>query len=229
MSKARMLLKLAGIAVTSRSTRVFYDRISPFYDSLFTDHLSHIQKMVAVLAERFSGQNGLKVLDLACGTGALSWRLKEHGFSVTGLDFSFQSLRRLARKAEGIPVVQADAGSLPFEGGAFDIVTCMGAWRHFPHPRQVLEEICRVLRPDGMFFVGYFPPKLGGVLRVPNARVAVVFIFLYGWITRMLNYTDKTDRETERQTLRMIDGAFEKSQVIQSEKNEYLILAESRR
>ena len=93
MPNMRLLLRLAGIAATSRSTRVFYDRVSPFYELLFTDHLSHIRTMAAVMREEFPHR--IKVLDIACGTGALSRRLEEKGFCVTGLDFSFQSLCRL--------------------------------------------------------------------------------------------------------------------------------------
>ena len=133
MPSVRLLLKLTIIAATSRSTRVFYDRVSPFYESVFTDHLPHIRTMAAALSERFPAQHQVKVLDMACGTGALSRRLEERGFSVTGLDFSFQSLRRLNQTTQTIRLIQADAAALPFSSGSFDVVTCMGAWRHFPN------------------------------------------------------------------------------------------------
>ena len=122
MPSVRLLLKLTIIAATSRSTRVFYDRVSPFYESVFTDHLPHIRTMAAALSERFPAQHQVKVLDMACGTGALSRRLEERGFSVTGLDFSFQSLRRLNQTTQTIRLIQADAAALPFSSGSFDVV-----------------------------------------------------------------------------------------------------------
>ena len=82
------LLKLTVIAATSRSTRVFYDRVSPFYELLFTDHLPHIRTMTAAVSKRFGAEHQIQVLDFACGTGALSRRLEEQDFCVTGLDFS---------------------------------------------------------------------------------------------------------------------------------------------
>lgn len=229
MPNMRLLLKLTVIAATSRSTRVFYDRISPFYELLFPDHLSHIRTMAAAVSEEFPADYRIKVLDIACGTGALSRRLEERGFCVTGLDFSFQSLCRLNQTTRTIRLIQADASALPFGSASFHVVTCMGAWRHFSEPQRVLDEIRRVLCADGVFLVGYFPPKLGGLISVPSGILGKAIVFFYGRLVRLLKYNDRTDRELERQTLRMIELAFAKYRVIQSEKREYLIFAESPR
>lgn len=223
------LLKLTAIAATSGSTRVFYDRVSPFYEQLFTDHLPHIGAMAAAVGEGFRGERQIEVLDIACGTGALTRRLEERGFCVTGLDFSFESLRRLNQTTRSIRLIQADASVLPFGPCCFDAVTCMGAWRHFPEPQRVLDEVCRVLRPDGVFFVGYFPPKLGGLFSVPSGRLGRATAFLYERVVRLLNYDDRANQEIEREILRMIEVAFTKQRLIQSHEREYLIVAESPR
>jgi ubiquinone/menaquinone biosynthesis C-methylase UbiE len=103
----------------------------------------------------------------------------------------------------------------------------MGAWRHFPEPQRVLDEVCRVLRPDGVFLVGYFPPKLGGLLSVPSGTLGRVTVLLYCRLMRLLKYNDRTDQELERQILGMIELAFAQCHLIQSENREYLIFAES--
>ena len=229
MRSVSLLLKLIVIAATSRSTRVFYDRVSPFYDLLFTDHLPHVQTMADAISEQFRAERQIKVLDLACGTGALSRRLEERGFRVTGLDFSFESLCRLNQTTRTIRLIQADASALPFAAGRFDVVTCMGAWRHFPEPQRVLDEVRRVLRPGGVFLVGYFPPKLGGVFSVPPGPLGKAVAFLYGRIMRVLNYNDRTDQGLEREILRMIEVAFTKYRLIQSHEREYLIFTETSR
>ena len=223
------LLKLTVIAATSRSTRVFYDRVSPFYELLFTDHLPHIRTMTAAVSKRFGAEHQIQVLDFACGTGALSRRLEEQDFCVTGLDFSFESLRRLNRATKTIRLIQADAAALPFGPACFNVVTCMGAWRHFPEPQRVLDEVRRVLRPGGIFLVGYFPPKFGGIFSVPSGRLGEAVGFLYGRIMRFLNYNDRTGQGLEGEVLRMIDLAFTKHRLILSHKREYLIFAESPR
>ena len=222
-----LLLKLGANAVTSRSTRDLYDRTAPFYDSLFTEHLQHVHTMVAVLEEQLRGTQRIKVLDVACGTGALSCRLEELGFSTTGVDFSFCSLRRLRNKSAGIRVVQGDATSLPFESASFDVVTCLGAWRHFPDSRGVLQEICRVLRDSGILLVGYFPPKLGGLIAVPDGRLGKAMVLIYRAVIRVLSYDDRVDQQSDREVLRMFESFFAKNRSISSGKHAYLIFAES--
>jgi ubiquinone/menaquinone biosynthesis C-methylase UbiE len=223
----RLLVKLATSAVSTRSTRGFYDHISSFYDSLFTEHLAHVRKMAAALKEELAARDRIKVLDLACGTGALSCELKQHGFSVTGLDFSHLSLRGLGEKSKTIYLVQSDATALPFVSASFDVVTCMGAWRHFSHPELVLEEICRVLTRNGVFFVGYFPPKLGGLISVPNGKFGNVIARLYRCLVEFCRYDDSVGEQTGHDAFRMIEMAFARCRTIPSGKHEYLIFSES--
>ena len=226
MSKARLLLKLGVIAAVSRSTRLFYDRISPFYESIFTDHLPHIVTLVDVVNQIFTTKDDVTILDIACGTGALSRRLAEAGFSVTGVDFSFQSLCRLKQAGKTIQLVQSDAGCLPLRSCCFDAVTCMGAWRHFHEPELVISEIRRVLRPTGVFVVGYFPPKLGGLVPAPTGSAGRAVAFSYASLMRLLNYDDRVDQHLERQTLEMISRAFTRNRLIPSGRNSHLIVAE---
>ena len=105
----------------------------------------------------------------------------------------------------------------------------MGAWRHFPEPKRVLDEIRRVLRPGGAFLVGYFPPKLGGLLSAPPGALGKAVAFLYGRIIWLLNYNDRTDQHLESEILQMIELAFTECRLIQSNEREYLIFAESPR
>src|ERR1700737_1067831 len=63
----------------------------------------------------------------------------------------------------------------------------------------------------------------------PGACPEGQWFSLYGWFIRILGYSDRTDQELERETLRMIDRMFAKYRLIQSGKTEYLILAASRR
>lgn len=227
MPDLRLLLRIGVIAATSHSTRIFYDRVSAFYELVFTDHLQHARTMATTLSQEFLRPAGIKILDVACGTGVLSRRLEEQGFSVVGLDFSLQSLRRLKETAGAIPLIQADAASLPFGSACFDVVTCLGAWRHFPDPERVLHEICRVLRPDGLFLVGYFPPKLGGLFSIPPNWLGKAIVIVYGRAIRLLKYNDRIDAEMERRTLEMVKLAFARVRRIDSGMDHYLILARS--
>jgi len=86
-----------------------------------------------------------RVLDVACGNGAVARRLAGDGHRVVGLDLSEAELALAPR-----PAVRADATRLPFGSGSFDVVTCsMGLAVVQPLP-ALLAELARVLRTGGV-------------------------------------------------------------------------------
>jgi SAM-dependent methyltransferase len=100
------------------------------------------------------------VLDVATGTGRLPRALlRQENFdgSIIGLDLSRRMLgeavRRTAQFADRLTYVWQDARSLPFDDDVFDAVTCLEALEFTPHPRRVLAELVRVLRPGGVLLV----------------------------------------------------------------------------
>jgi SAM-dependent methyltransferase len=100
---------------------------------------------------------GVRLLDVACGTGGLSVHLAQvTGCDVTGVDLEESGLdngRRLAREA-GLETrarfARVDAGRrLPFAGGSFDAVVCIDALNHLPGRASVFADWTRVLTPGG--------------------------------------------------------------------------------
>jgi ubiquinone/menaquinone biosynthesis C-methylase UbiE len=98
------------------------------------------------------GQAGLdksrKVLEVGCGTGAISAGLTTPG-AIHGLDLDHTSLLGMRRNAPNVIPVCGDALSLPYAGGAFDITFChfLLLWVH--DPIKTLQEMKRVTRPGG--------------------------------------------------------------------------------
>jgi SAM-dependent methyltransferase len=83
-----------------------------------------------------------RVLDLACGDGALLRRLPP---DAIGLDLSREELGALPR------AVQGRAQALPFAAGSFDAVACHLAFMLFDDAPAVVAELARVLVPGGRF------------------------------------------------------------------------------
>ncbi|MGD8969331.1 MAG: class I SAM-dependent methyltransferase [Anaerolineae bacterium] len=100
------------------------------------------------------------VLDVATGTGRLPRALlRQPPFEgrVIGLDLSRRMLREAVRRtaqfADRLTFIWQDASQLPFKDATFDAVTCIEALEFVPDPRQVLDELVRVLRPGGVLLV----------------------------------------------------------------------------
>lgn len=99
-----------------------------------------------------------RVLDLACGTGDVTWRVakRAHRGEVIGSDINPDMMRHAEPKrppgVDNVSFVQADAGDLPFADASFDRVTCVYAGRGFPDWPAVVGEVHRVLKPSGQFW-----------------------------------------------------------------------------
>ena len=103
---------------------------------------------------------GAKVLDVGCGTGALTLKLAKAGFEVTGVDISQSMLAQLAERAKGLNVklVEADIFSLPFPDSCFDSAVSRWVLPHFSNWESALREVARVLKPGGVI-VFDFPSR----------------------------------------------------------------------
>ncbi len=103
-----------------------------------------------------------RVLDVACGTGDLSRAFADGGArEVVGLDYTPEMLaiarqKRLHPRGRGdgvISYVDGDAMALPFEDGAFDVVSIAFGIRNVADPDAAFTEFRRVLTPGGRLVV----------------------------------------------------------------------------
>ncbi|MER5472727.1 methyltransferase domain-containing protein [Streptomyces sp. NPDC002685] len=98
-------------------------------------------------------------LDVCCGTGAHAPALAEQGWTPVGVDLSGGQLSYAVRR---LPVMQADATSLPFRDGSLPAAACVLAHTDVPDYAAVLSEVARVLRPGGRFVhLGVHPCYIG--------------------------------------------------------------------
>jgi demethylmenaquinone methyltransferase/2-methoxy-6-polyprenyl-1,4-benzoquinol methylase len=93
------------------------------------------------------------VLDLCCGSGQATKFLVERSRHVTGLDASPLSLRRAQKNVPQANYVEAFAEAMPFPDNQFDVVHTSVALHEMESQQlqQILKEVQRVLRPDGVF------------------------------------------------------------------------------
>ena len=91
-------------------------------------------------------------LDVATGAGHTAGALVDAGIpNVVASDASPSMVATSVDSFPGVVGVVADAERLPFPPETFDAVTCRIAAHHFPAPETFVEEVSRVLRPEGVF------------------------------------------------------------------------------
>ena len=105
----------------------------------------------ADLAERAARLNPGRVLEIAAGTGVLTAELVATlpEADVTATDLNAAMVEFGSRRAPGATWRQADALSLSFDDGEFDVVMCQFGVMFFPDKPAAFREMRRVLRPGG--------------------------------------------------------------------------------
>lgn len=120
------------------------------YDQLFPAAL--FNEWAPRVAELAGIKPGMRVLDVACGTGVLSLvvaDLAKPDGSVVGLDLNSGMLDVAMRKAPRIEWREASAESIPFEDGTFDAVVSQFGLMFFTDKVLAIREMFRVLQPAG--------------------------------------------------------------------------------
>ena len=108
---------------------------------------------------------GMKILDLAAGTGSSSEPLAAAGADVIPADFS-EGMLAAGRKARPhLPFTKADALNLPFADGEFDVATISFGLRNTQKTAKALAEMLRVVKPGGFLGVTEFSSPTFGPFR----------------------------------------------------------------
>jgi ubiquinone/menaquinone biosynthesis methyltransferase len=138
--------------------RRLFDTIADRYD-VITVLLSYgqDQRWKRRLIDLAGPLHGRVVLDLACGTGDLSFLASDRGAHVTGLDVTFRMIELARRKAAVRPLaaharfIVGDMMALPFPDRSVDVVTTGYGLRNVPMLELAVLEIRRVLKDGGLF------------------------------------------------------------------------------
>lgn len=138
-----------------------HDRNSAKYFGEKSDYFVQVKVEILVRelrAMRFP-MDGLRVLDVGCGTGLLEEAVAAASvdWEMTGVDISQKSLDIARGKfaPDAVRLELFDGEHLPFVEDSFDLVLAAGVFHHIPPEKRVviLREIRRVMRVGGMFML----------------------------------------------------------------------------
>src|SRR3954449_2787987 len=134
------------------------DSLLPFYDVL--TRVLGMGKLYDNLVAQAGLTDGLRVLEIGCGTGNVTTRAKRvaPGADVVGTDPDPLALARAQRKSRGLSGIRferAYAQELPFADGEFDRVLSSMMLHHLDEDVKAgsLAEVHRVLRPGGRLHI----------------------------------------------------------------------------
>jgi demethylmenaquinone methyltransferase/2-methoxy-6-polyprenyl-1,4-benzoquinol methylase len=108
---------------------------------------------------------GMKILDIAAGTGSSSRPLVDKGAEVTALDFSHGMIKQGRKQNKNINFVQGDALKLPFEDNSFDVTTISFGLRNTSNTDKVLKEALRVTKDGGRIVVAEFSHPVNPIFK----------------------------------------------------------------
>lgn len=160
------------------TARDFGGSIPEYYDRLLG--AAQFDAMAADLVRRVPVRPKGEVLELACGTGIVTERLRERvdpSFRVVSTDLSEDMLAYARDKVKGkVDWRKADAGALPFKEQTFGLVICGLGVMFVPDKRKLCAEVRRVLLEGGTFLFNVWD----GLERNPQgASTARVFDELF--------------------------------------------------
>lgn len=132
----------------------FFNRCAPTWDAEQID----CDAVIAEILDNARIGAGMRVLDVACGTGVLfPHYLARDVASVTGIDISPEMSRRAAEKYAACPQVQVVCGDVESAAfpAPFDAVMVYNAFPHFPDPARLIASLADLLPRGGRLTVAH--------------------------------------------------------------------------
>ena len=142
-----------------KPSRFDFDAAADTYDQWYeTAEGTMYDRLEKKAVSRYLRRNvqGMKLLEVGCGTGHLSKFFSEYGFEVTGVDVSKPMIK--IAQSKNIPNASfqiADGHSLPFNDNCFDVTAAITTLEFVHDAELVLQEMARCTRkPSGQLLIG---------------------------------------------------------------------------
>jgi ubiquinone/menaquinone biosynthesis C-methylase UbiE len=155
---ARLQERQPVVAPEAQASRAHFDRWASAYGR--SRLLPSLQKKALAELQPLPGD---RVLDVACGAGALVMEVAPTVERTVGVDIS-EGMLEIARArlldSDGaqslghVDFLQGSSDDLPFADESFTAVVCTTALHHFPDPQASIDEMARVLEPGGRLVIG---------------------------------------------------------------------------
>jgi len=138
------------------TNKKFWQRVAKLYAPVMNGNKNQYNQISSQIAQKLTP--GTDMLELATGPGILSFALAHTGANIIATDFSEKMIEEAKKKpcSSNVRFEIADATSLLYENETFDVVLIANALHIMPEPDKAMNEIYRVLKPNGLLVAPTF-------------------------------------------------------------------------
>jgi SAM-dependent methyltransferase len=142
----------------------YKDAVDPIFVRQNEQRIKTFKRSLRRLASRYGleASADTHVLDVGCAGGAFPKAAADLGFSVVGVEPSAW-LAEQGRQAYGLDIRAGVLGEQDFADASFDLITLWDVIEHLTAPHEVVDDIRRLLKDDGLLVVNY--PDYGSLMR----------------------------------------------------------------
>jgi demethylmenaquinone methyltransferase/2-methoxy-6-polyprenyl-1,4-benzoquinol methylase len=161
----------ADLGKEPHEVSAMFDGVARRYD-LLNDLLSlgRTKAWRKVATAIIAPKPGMRILDIAAGTGSSSRPLADAGAEVISLDFSKGMLDAGRKRHSDLTFIQGDALALTFKENEFDVTTISFGLRNTSDTSKALQESLRVLKSGGRMVVVEFSQPTNRIFRTIYLR-----------------------------------------------------------
>lgn len=151
--------------VKDNTNKGFWERFAKIYTAFMAKNNTAYEKICDRLGTYIDNEKS--VLELACGTGQITFRLADKSHLWEATDYSENMIKEAEKRNMGenksnkICFSVQDATNLTYEKESFDVVIIANALHIMPKPDRALNEIHRVLKKEGILFAPTFVYEKG--------------------------------------------------------------------
>jgi ubiquinone/menaquinone biosynthesis C-methylase UbiE len=145
----------------TKKVKDFYNQVAYQYDDILDEYWKNYYDCLNnIIIELFNKKiYGKSTLDIGCGSGFQTMLLTNLGSKVIGIDITEESIRlanyKLQNQKSDSFCFISDAEFLLFKDESFDVINCCANVLNYMNPKKGIEEIGRVLKPNGTLVLGF--------------------------------------------------------------------------
>ncbi len=138
-------------------TKTDYNELSLNYNLCYKiNPMLGVSKALLNIVSKTKSKN---ILEVGCGTGHWLNELNLLDLNKFGVDYSLGLLNEAKNQNNKLKLILADANTLPFVNGKFDLIFCVNAIHQFNYQREFILNLSHLLKPNGIFALFCLDPR----------------------------------------------------------------------